>query len=349
MNHRIINNRNAKKSRTWAKYLPIFIILLSLTVITGSTFAFFADRNIDNADITFGKVELSDGTNVGQTKVITDALPGTPIMDEVLAFAKATESQPIYVRAKLSFSLVDEGNETINAFLDELRNATADAMGIGGQVAGTNAYWSEKDGNYVYLTDETGTDLFSVTDSTLYTLTSTNITIPTSLTQGDDYSQYMQQIRFNFAFQAIQSTNIVGTLTEKKAIFDEIFPEAVSEQLSGLGEIQSFGMGTTNSNQINSQTMENTTQLPLIYNGTNNGATSGYEAYNENESNIQNEITALPYNVGTANNNQGTSNSNTTSYTGNTGENALTYNSTLENNQTNQQLNNRMTQQQITY
>ena len=290
MNKRIINNKTAKPRSRWARYLPVLIILLSLTVITGSTFAFFADRNTDDADITFGKVELSDGTNVGQTKIITDAIPGTPIMDETLAFAKAVDSQPIYVRAKLSFSLIDEGNTTINAFLEELRTATADSMGIGGQVAGTSAYWSAKDGNYVYLTDEAGTDLFSVTDSTLYTLTTANITIPTSLTQGDDYSQYMEQIRFSFAFQALQSANVTGSLVDKKAIFNEIFPEYASEQISGLGEINSYGAGVTNNNQptpINYY--QNTTNPFTNFDGTNSNYIYNQPSNYSTESNYTTE------------------------------------------------------------
>ena len=212
-----------------ALYIPILVILLSLTIITASTFAFFADRNTDTGSVTFNKVALSDGTHFGVTRTLSDALPGTAIIDDTLSFAKAVDSADIFVRAKLSFSYDGEDTQ-VESFLDELRSAIASSMNIsGGAIGTTGAKWSDKIDNYVYLVNDSETlAFFDVTDSTEYSLTS-EITVPTSLTQGDNYSQYMEQINFNFAFQAIQSANVGDDFATIVGIFDEVFPLATSE------------------------------------------------------------------------------------------------------------------------
>lgn len=238
---RIIKHKKfiGHKKKGLTVYIPILVILLSLTIITASTFAFFADRNTDTGNITFNKVALSEGTYYGITRTLNDALPGTAIINDTLSFAKAVESANIFVRAKLSFSY--DGDDTqVESFLDGLRSTTASSMNISGDAIGTTgAKWSEKIDNYVYLINESDPQaFFNVTDSTEYILTS-EITVPTSLTQGDDYSQYMEQIDFNFAFQAIQSANMGTDFATIVSTFDEVFPLATSEVIP-------YGVSATN-------------------------------------------------------------------------------------------------------
>ena len=42
----------------FARYLPVFVILLAVTIIVGSTFAYFTDRIDEESVITFSKVVL---------------------------------------------------------------------------------------------------------------------------------------------------------------------------------------------------------------------------------------------------------------------------------------------------
>lgn len=205
-----------------SKYLPVFIILFSLTIIIGSTFAYFTDKNDKSTELIFSKVELSDETNVGINGVIRDVIPGAELVDGSIKFSKSIDSTPIYVRAKLSFSLPEQSVESdMQYYVDELRNSNN--FNINSNLP-NNAVWSAKQGDYFYLLDkDNSTSLKKVDTIDTYTL-SDSIIIPRDLKNLSNNVQYMQSINFYIGFEAIQADNVDSNLIEAKKIFNEVFP-----------------------------------------------------------------------------------------------------------------------------
>lgn len=222
------------------KYLPVFIILISLTIILGSTFAYFTDRVEKDSSLTFSKVELSDETNVGISGVIKDAIPGSKLIDGAIEFSKSIDSEPIFVRAKISFSTESE-NPDMATYVEALRNSND--FGIISQEQ-NGAYWSQKEGNYFYLLNLDKTALKVVDDTYNYKLIEEMI-VPYDLEQLPNLSQYMESVNFNVSFQAIQAENITGDLKDIKELFNITFPESEKEKFD-IENVVTFYDETTN-------------------------------------------------------------------------------------------------------
>ena len=148
----------------FARYLPVFVILLAVTIIVGSTFAYFTDKTDEESVITFSKVELSSETTTGVNGKLTDVIPGMPITYGALSFSKSIDSEPIYVRAKLSFSLPAqyENDTDMQNLLAAFRGATDFNIVDTEQ---NDAVWSEKEGNYFYLLDFNNQDSLKKVDT----------------------------------------------------------------------------------------------------------------------------------------------------------------------------------------
>jgi len=221
--------RGKKFSIKLGKYIPVLLILLSITLMIASTLAYFSDKVDSESSLTFGKVELSNETMVGVDGVLFDVLPGMKIIDGEVAFSKSIDSNDILVRAKLAFSLPKEfeKDNDMQAFIKQLRNSTDFNIVSENQ---NQAVWSVKDGNYFYLLDANdNTKLKVVNDIYTYKL-ATTIEIPRSLTQLEDNAQYMKSVNFHIAFEAIQSDNVDNSLDEAKILFDEVFPTPENEK-----------------------------------------------------------------------------------------------------------------------
>lgn len=89
---RRVNKNKSVLFGKFTKYLPVFIILLSITIIIGSSFAYFIDRKEKESGLTFSKVELSSETNIGINGKISDVIPGSPITNGALSFSKSIDS-----------------------------------------------------------------------------------------------------------------------------------------------------------------------------------------------------------------------------------------------------------------
>lgn len=225
-------NRRHNKYFAITKYLPIFIILLSISIILGSTFAYFTDKVEKESLLTFSKVELSSETTTGINGVIQDAIPGTKIVDGALKFSKSIDSEAIYVRAKISFSLPDDANEGMDAYVEALRNA--EELGIITDEQ-NGAVWSEKEGNYFYLMEAVNegfsTKLKKIDTIDTYILTESMV-VPYDLEQLPNQAQYMEKINFHVGFQAIQADNVTTDLVELKQLFNQTFPEKENEKVN---------------------------------------------------------------------------------------------------------------------
>lgn len=222
--------KSKKQSSTFksVKYLPVVIILLALTIIVSSTLAYFTDRVQDDSILTFSKVELSAGTTLGVDGILNDVIPGSKLVDGAVSFSKEIDSEAIYVRAKVSFSIPAENkdDETLKWLVNELRSATQ--FNIQGNQP-NNAKWSAKDGNYFYLLDANNeTKLMRVDTIDTYVLSSEMI-VPRDLENLPDNVQYMKSVNFHIAFEAIQANNVSNVLAETKETFNEVFPARANE------------------------------------------------------------------------------------------------------------------------
>lgn len=223
------NNKLKNSKIQITKYLPVFIILIAVTILIGSTLAYFTDREDEEETLTFGKVELSSATNPGVSGVIHDAIPGTELVDGKIEFSKSIDSAPIYVRAKVSFTLVNQNNTAMVPYLEALRNA--EEIGLITTTQNGNAVWSAKEGNYYYLLDSADNTKLKVVDTIdTYVLTNSFI-VPRDLEQLPNLAQYMESVRFNLAFEAIQAANVENNMSEVKEIFNQTFPESANEKI----------------------------------------------------------------------------------------------------------------------
>lgn len=224
--------RNIRKKNVYSvfsKYLPVLIILLSVTIILGSTFAYFTDKVEREASLTLSKVELSSETTTGINGEVRDVIPGTPLTNGALKFSKSIDSEAIYVRAKILFTLPNEykDDENMGALIKSLRDATD--YNIFEDVQ-NNAVWSVKEGNYFYLLNSEDTSrLKRVDDISTYVL-SNEIVIPRDLESLDNNAQYMKSVNFHVAFEAIQADNVSDIKAEAKETFNAVFPQAESEK-----------------------------------------------------------------------------------------------------------------------
>lgn len=223
------SNKIKKSKFEITKYLPVFIILIALTILIGSTLAYFTDREDEEETLTFGKVELSNATNPGVSGVIRDAIPGSELVKGKIEFSKSIDSAPIYVRAKISFTLVNQNNTAMIPYLEALRNA--EEIGLITTTQNGNAVWSAKEGNYYYLLDSADTTKLKIVDTIdTYVLTNSFI-VPRDLEQLPDMAQYMESVRFNLAFEAIQADNVSTDMAEVKELFNQTFPESANEKI----------------------------------------------------------------------------------------------------------------------
>lgn len=212
----------------FSKYLPVAIILLSLSIIIGSTFAYFTDNKQAESTLVFSKVELSSESTTGINGTLQDVIPGALLIDSPVTFSKAIDSEPMYVRVKVSYSLPVElqSNQAMLDYVNILREAKSYDVVSTEQ---NGAVWSTKNGNYFYLLDSADNTRLKVVDD-VYTYKFTDsIIIPRDLEQLDEQAQYMQVINFHLAFEAIQAENVSDSLSETKEIFNSLFPQSDSE------------------------------------------------------------------------------------------------------------------------
>lgn len=214
-----------------SKYLPMLIILIAVTIMVGSTFAYFTDKKDAESDLTFSKVELGSETTTGINGELRDVIPGSKLIDGPVSFSKSIDSEAIYVRAKISFSLPREylADDKMQEIVNELRSAADFNIDTTEQ---NGAVWSGRQGNYYYLmeaVDEgTPTKLMRVDTIDTYVL-SDEIVIPRDLEQLEGNYQYMKGINFHLAFEAIQADNVSDELDDTKEVFDNLFPINDSE------------------------------------------------------------------------------------------------------------------------
>ena len=217
--------RSKRSSKT--TILSVALICVSVLIILATSLAYFTDKKFANDSLSFGKVELSEGTKAGITKRLIDVLPGDVIIDDKLSITKSNESENIFVRAKISFES-ESTNVSVISFLNELRSFKTSEFNVSTEtIEGTNAKWSEKRGNYIYLVNDAN-KMYSISDTKEYVLTD-SIVLPTSF-KGDG-SQYFEEITLNFEWQAIQGTGVDDTIEGAEVIFNQLFAESSFEKL----------------------------------------------------------------------------------------------------------------------
>ncbi len=219
------------ESKSWIrKFLFIAVTFLIVTSIIAGTFAWYIDYKRESALLNLGKIELGANTTFTTTAPITNLIAGSPIVSNEISVSKKSDSEPIFIRAKLAFSVPPTASLTIQDYLEPIRENIEYNFN---RINQNGATWSYKYNNYVYLVNTLDPSImFSCTDTTLYNLTSL-ITLPQFLDQDDNGAQLgssTNYINFNFAFEAIQSTNLDSyTFDDLVDLFDESFPPPVSE------------------------------------------------------------------------------------------------------------------------
>ena len=226
------------KTRSKSTVLSVALIIVSLIVIVATTLAYFTDRVSKESTMQFGKISIAEGKGfVSGSTSLKDKLPGDKITDTI-SFSKSVDSQPMYVRAKVSFTT--NGNDTVKAYVKELNNGTFAIK----EYTTSNYKWSEKMGNYYYLMDMTGDKVHTLSTNEEITLAD-SLVLSIDLKQDEEKSQYMQEISLSVEIQAIQTANISNDFDTVNTKFGEVFGEKAEIQASVIREGMKFGQYTS--------------------------------------------------------------------------------------------------------
>ncbi len=205
-----------QKSKKSTVILSAIMIILSVCLILGVTLAYFTDTRRSESAVNFGKIEISVDEPFSEEVTLKDVLPGDKLTDAI-KFSKAVDSEPMYIRAKVSF---ESDDASLSSLIDELNTSAIET------VDGTDYVWSGKKGKFYYLVEAGDTSrAFAVCDTSEITLTNA-IELPRSLNQMADYGQYFKEITLKVELQAIQVASVNNNIIEIDSVFEELFGEA---------------------------------------------------------------------------------------------------------------------------
>jgi predicted ribosomally synthesized peptide with SipW-like signal peptide len=212
---KLSNKSNVKNNR-----LGIMLLVFSLLLIGGSTFAFFTYRLNGTNTINFGKIQISsdsDKTHIVLKQPLNSLVPGDNLLDSPIHFKVDKDSQELYVRVRFYFSTTNEDVEPYVTLLNEMDQSKWNIT-----TASASYEWKEGAHNFYYLVKKVGNtitdDMFNITKDLISSDTdfifATQLIIPTSLTQIYDSNgnlvQFNKDITCHFAVDAVQSANYVG-------------------------------------------------------------------------------------------------------------------------------------------
>jgi hypothetical protein len=214
------NNSSLKNSR-----LGMMLLVLSLVLIGGSTFAFFTYRLSGTSTLNFGKIQVSDtNSHIVLTKTINNLVPGDNLLNdsETINYTVDSGSQPLYSRVLFKFSVNEEseGNAKIAEYVDTLNSLSLDKWSLVNNTFDSTSYsWKTDDNNYYCLVDSSDKlPSLKANDNVVF---ANKLIIPTTLTQSTDENgdpvQYGGKIDLTIEIQATQATNfksVDGSSTE---------------------------------------------------------------------------------------------------------------------------------------
>lgn len=231
-------------------YLPVFILVVAATIFISGTFAWFVDNRHADGSITFASIALSPNSGFEITQQVTEAIPGSEILNGQVKFAKAENSASIIVRARVYFEKLTGDDADLSEgipdeWVESLNLATHQTV-----TDSTNDYkWTElQDDGYFYLTTTGGTGTQvkviennhdDVNDTKFYVFLN-SLKFPTTyedeegnkhnISQVEGYAQYHKQLAIKVCIQAVQYDYTgVETVEQAIALFAEAFPAATPE------------------------------------------------------------------------------------------------------------------------
>ena len=225
-------NKSLKRSKTL--FLSIGLIVLSLIIITASSFAYFTDKTSNNNTLSFGKIDLNNTPTVTSNVSLNDKVPGDQIEWDI-KFQKEIASEAMYVRITMKFVAPNDASETIKSLVSAW-NTCASKTANFTPVTDTNKAYTlvagSGEGDVYYLVNETDTANLYKVETNDQIVVSGTYTIPTTITQTigsedrTDVSPYMGSISLEITIQAIQADNVNEKVETTKTAFNTYFPTA---------------------------------------------------------------------------------------------------------------------------
>ncbi len=225
-------NKSLKRSKTL--FLSIGLIVLSLIIITASSFAYFTDKTSNNNTLSFGKIDLNNTPTVTSNVSLNDKVPGDQIEWDI-KFQKEIASEAMYVRITMKFVAPNDASETIKSLVSAW-NTSASKTANFTPVTDTNKAYTlvagSGEGDVYYLVNETDTANLYKVETNDQIVVSGTYTIPTTITQTigsedrTDVSPYMGSISLEITIQAIQADNVNEKVETTKTAFNTYFPTA---------------------------------------------------------------------------------------------------------------------------
>jgi hypothetical protein len=227
-----------KNNKIKTNKISLLLIILSLTLIGASTFAFFTYRLSGNTAIAFGKIEIDGSSYVKLQKDITDLLPGDELLNtanlENIQYIVNSNSESLYSRVKFYFD-TDSSVQAVKDYATNLTNLGVDDWKLNSnELQEIFSGWVKGEDNYYYYLIGEKVKVLSKNDSLIF---ASSLIIPNTLKQSIDENgnpiQFHESIKMHIEIEAIQSANIDdSSLTNITALLNQKYNVVQSNPLA---------------------------------------------------------------------------------------------------------------------
>jgi hypothetical protein len=247
----------------------ILLILFSLLMIGGSTFAFFTYRLSGTSTLNFGKIQVSDiSSNLSLTKPLDNVIPGDELLTNPISFSVSNDSKDLMARLKIVFTANGTVDDKVNEYIKSLNNKDWTNYGTSNDTLNVSIVKDSETG-YYYVVDKTTTTNMKVLTKNDNVVFATSMKVPTDLVQASNNAsgeplQYGNKIDCTITVEAIQSDNFVAkdgvdqnkTVTNVAYVMNEKFapslnaPKPTDEKFFSITSDGIIGLKSVNATEF---------------------------------------------------------------------------------------------------
>ena len=214
--------------------ISFILILLSIILIFGITFALLRDNQSHFNAVNLGKVEIDDNGTFKTDVNIKDALPGDVILRN-LSFSKGLDSGDMYVRARIYYTTSSQNNDIVKMVtqLNTMYSFDLDTK--------STAYvWSENYDNYFYLLNGSDNNEAYNIAGNQEIFISDEFRLPLDILVPENI--YNESINLHIELQAVQSQGVTADIKNVDKVFGEYFGNSVLEEVNPNSLLISDGL-----------------------------------------------------------------------------------------------------------
>ena len=212
----------SKRSKMSYIILVISILVLVFSIVAITYASYRKSVSVDN-EIAFDKISITADSKFG-VNTSTAIYAGATITDGDIAFFKSSDSRAVYVRAKIKFSLAQEGTEeqlvVMQKYLDDLNSIELPVV----KTAQNGAVWRAESDGFYYLVNDTDKNLLKLLRDSQRYIFCNQVVIPTTFKQYTDDVSLLLPIKMELAIEAVQAEgNADKNFAQMQEVFNDTF------------------------------------------------------------------------------------------------------------------------------